>query len=54
MFYPNKKGGTEKVLAMLKGVEGTKCFEVLLTRELEVLATMKGCAKSFDPFKGCV
>ena len=36
-FYPYKTGGgAEKVLAMLKG--GTKSFEVVLTRELDVLA----------------
>ena len=35
-----KGGGAEKVLAMLKG--GTKSFEVVLTRELEVLAIVMG------------
>ena len=29
-----QKGGTEKVLAMLKG--GTKSFDIVLTQELEV------------------
>ena len=35
---------------MLKG--GTTSFEVVLTRELEVLAILKGGAKSFHPLKG--
>ena len=39
-FYPYKKGGAEKVLAILKQGRGgggsTKRFEVVLTRELEV------------------
>ena len=38
-FLPLQKGD-EKVLAMRK--EGTKSFKVVLTRELEVLATLKG------------
>ena len=38
-FLPLQKGD-EKVLAMLK--EGTKSVMVVLTRELEVLATLKG------------
>ena len=50
-FYPYKKGeGAEKISAMLKG--GTTSFEVVLTRELEVLAILKGGAKSFHPLKG--
>ena len=49
-FYPYKKrGGTEKVLAMLKG--GTSSLGLVLTWELEVLAILKG-AKSFHPLKG--
>ena len=44
--------GAENVLAMLKG-GGTKCFEVVLTRELEVLAiVMGGGHKRCPPFKG--
>ena len=52
-FYPyRKEGGGE----MLKG-RGTKSFEVVLTRELEVLAIVivgggGGGAKSFHPQKG--
>ena len=34
---------------MLKG--GTKSFEVVLTRELEVLAIVMGGRKKFPPFK---
>ena len=45
-----KRGGTDKVLAMLKG--GTKGFEVVLARELEVLAIVIGGAKGFHPLKG--
>ena len=38
-FYPYKKrGGAEKVVAMLKGGGGS--FEVVLTRGLEVLAIL--------------
>ena len=41
-FYPYKKGGMEKILAMLKG--GTT--RVVLTQDLEVLAIMmRGCKK---------
>ena len=37
---------------MLKGGGGTKCFEVVLTWELEVLAiVMGGGHKKFPPFK---
>ena len=36
-----KRGGAEQVLAMLKG-GGTTSFEVVLTRELEVLAIVMG------------
>ena len=39
-FYPYKRGGAEKVLAMLKG--GTQSFEVVFTQELEVLAIVMG------------
>ena len=39
-FYPYKKVGVEKVLAMLKGVG--------LSWKLEVLAILKGGAKSFQ------
>ena len=53
--YPNKKG-VEKVLALLNGGGGggTKCFEVVLTQELEALAILKEGANSFQPLKGCV
>ena len=40
-FYSYKKGGG-KVLAMIKGGGGANSFEVVLTRELEVLAILKG------------
>ena len=41
-FYPYTKwGGGGKVLAMLKG-GGTKCFEVVLIWELEVLVKVMG------------
>ena len=45
-FYPyEKRGGAEKVLAMLQG--STQSFEVVLTWELEVLAIlMEGCKTS--------
>ena len=41
-FYPYEKGGggANKVLTMPKG--GTKSFEVVLPRELEVLAILMG------------
>ena len=45
-------GGAEKVLAMLKGGGGTKSFEVVLARESEVLAILKGGAKSLYPLQG--
>ena len=43
-YYPYEKGGAEKVLAMMKG-GGTKCFEVVLTQELEVLTIVMGVQK---------
>ena len=43
-------GGSEKVLVMLKGW-GTKRFEIVLKRELEVLAIVTGGRKKFPPFK---
>ena len=55
-FYPYKKA--EKVLAMLKwgGGGGRTSFALVLTRELEVLATLMGGwgggAKGFRPLKG--
>ena len=50
---PLRKGGTEKVLAMLKGGGGgIKRFGVVLTRELEVLAILKGGVKRFHSLKG--
>ena len=42
-FYPYKKGRQKKILAMLKG--GTNSFEVVLIRELEVLAIVKNIKK---------
>ena len=56
-FTPTQKGGGEgggvgKALAMLKG--GTTSFELVLTREPEVLAIVQvmGGTKSFHSFKG--
>ena len=49
-FYPCKKG-TENILAMLNHAS----FEVVLTRELEVLAILiggGGGAKDFHPLNG--
>ena len=40
----------EKVKAILKG--GSKRFGVVFPRKLEVLAMLKGGAKSFQPVKG--
>ena len=37
-----KGGGAEKAFAMLKGGGATTSFEVVLTRELEVLAIVMG------------
>ena len=51
-FYPYEKGGGAKtVLAMLKGGGGggTTSFEVVLTRELEVLTIVMGGCKKFYP-----
>ena len=49
IFDPYKKGGgAEQVLAMLKG-GGTKSFEVVLTRELEVFSILMEGAKCFHP-----
>ena len=47
-FTPTKSGG-KKVLAMLKGVGGTTSFEVVLPRELEVLAILMRGHKKFYP-----
>ena len=49
-FYPYEKGGGE-VQVMLKGGGGTNSFEVVLTRELEVLAILIGGGGTFPPFK---
>ena len=49
-FYPYEKGGGE-VLAMLNG-GGTKSFEVVFMRSLEVLAILNGGTKSFQSLKG--
>ena len=46
-FYRHGKGGTEKVLAMLKG--GITSFGVVFTLLLEVLATLKGGHNKFYP-----
>ena len=47
-------GGACEVLPRQKGGWGTKCFEVVLTWEIEVLAIAMegGGAKSFHPVKG--
>ena len=53
-FTSTKEGGAEKnVLAMLKWGWGTTSFEVVLTRELEVLAIGIGGGgrKKCPPFK---
>ena len=48
-----KREGGGSDLAMLRGGgEGTTCFEVVLTQELEVLAILKGGAKIVRPIKG--
>ena len=44
-FYPYKKGGRQN-LSHAEGV-GTKSFEVVLTRELEVLAILMGGRSKF-------
>ena len=49
-FYPYKKGGGGEKVGMLKG--GTQSFEVVLTRELEVLAIVMGGTTSIHPLKG--
>ena len=52
-FISLQKGmGAERILSMLKG--GTKRFRVVLTRELEVLAILKGWREKFYPvlFRG--
>ena len=46
IFTPTKRE-SGKVSVMLK--RGTQCFEVILTLELEVLAILKGGAKSLHP-----
>ena len=52
---PLQKGGTEKVLAILKVVGGgggcTKSFRVVLTRVLEVLTILEGGTTAFHPLK---
>ena len=50
-FYPYEKGGSGKVLAMLKGGGGTKSFKVVLTPKLEILAIVMRGRKKFPPFK---
>ena len=48
-FYPYEKGGGGSFSHAEGG--GIKSFEVVLTRELEVLAIVLGGAKMFPPFK---
>ena len=50
-FYPqeNGGGGYGKSFSHAEGVRGTKSFEVVSTRELEVLAIVGH--KKFPPFK---
>ena len=55
-FYAYKKREAEKVVAILRGgwgwgERGRKRFEVVLTRELEVLAILMTGCKTFPPFK---
>ena len=45
--YKKREGGAEKVLAILKA-GGTTSFELVLTRELNVLAILKG-AQTVSP-----
>ena len=45
MFYPYRRKGGGKGLTHAEGVGGTQRFEVVLTRELEVLAILKGVQK---------
>ena len=52
-FYPYKKGGGGIVFSHSEG-RSTTSFEVVLTRELEVLAIVMGVGgghKTFPPFK---
>ena len=50
-FYPyNKGGGGRKSVSHAEG--GHKTFWIGLIREFEVLATLMGGAKSFNPLKG--
>ena len=53
-FYSYNKWGLIKVLAMLKGGGGTKCFEVVLTRDTISLAMPKRVQRvcSVDKKKG--
>ena len=44
-----KRGGAEKVLAMLKGGGGTKRFGVVFMQELKVLAILKGGGRKKCP-----
>ena len=50
-FYPYKKGA-RKSFSHAEGEGGTTSFEVIITRELEVLAIVMGGTKSFQPLKG--
>ena len=44
---PLQKGGAEKGFSHAEGVGGTNSFEVVLMQVLEVLAMLKGVAKTF-------
>ena len=44
-FYPYDKGGGRKSLSHAEGGGGTKAFEVVLTRELEVLEILMAGAQ---------
>ena len=52
-FYPPRKGGRggKSFSHPEGGGGGTKGFEVVLTRELDVLAIVMGGRKKFPPFK---
>ena len=52
-FYPLEKGGGGgKHLAWLKGGWAQQVLGVVLTRELEVLAILRGSANSVHPLEG--
>ena len=43
-------GGASEVLPLQKG--GQKKFEVVLTRDIEVLAILRGGGRGFNPLEG--